>query len=256
MKRRPAPTPFSPPWPGVRGAGPSTIPTSRFCGSPTPRGARAAISRPGSSARATTVAGQPRVPVPGGGRPGGRPARDRRQLSARRSGAGVAAVVLSLEQRAGRRAAGRGGRRDPVGPRGARAAGAPDAGGRSRPRPDRQLRRAVAAASEPGVGAAVAGAVRRLRRRTAAGVPPRDRAVLREHRAGRPQRARPAGRRLHLRQRPARAALRHAPRAGQPLPAGGGDRPGAGRTARARQHPDHHLASGADVAGLSGASGS
>ena len=51
----------------------------------------------------------------------------------------------------------------------------------------------------------------RLRRRAAAGVPPRDRAVLREHRAGRPQRARPARRRLHLRQRPARAALRHSP---------------------------------------------
>ena len=48
--------------------------------------------------------------------------------------------------------------------------------------------------------------VPRLRRQPAAGVPARDRAVLRQHHARGPQRARPADRRLHVRQRAAGAS--------------------------------------------------
>ena len=50
-------------------------------------------------------------------------------------------------------------------------------------------------------------------------LPARDRAVLRQHRARGPQRARAADRRLHVRQRAAGAALRHSQRLRQPLPA-------------------------------------
>ena len=52
-------------------------------------------------------------------------------------------------------------------------------------------------------------AVSRLRRRPAPRAAARNRAVLREHRAREPQRARSADRRLHLRQRAAGQALRH-----------------------------------------------
>ena len=67
-----------------------------------------------------------------------------------------------------------------------------------------------------------------------AGVPARDRAALREHRARGPQRARPAARRLHVRERAAGAALRHPQRLRQPLPPRAGDRRRAPRPARAR----------------------
>ena len=53
----------------------------------------------------------------------------------------------------------------------------------------------------------------------APGVPPRDRALLREHRPRGSQRARSAARRLHVPERAAGAALRHSEREGQPLPA-------------------------------------
>ena len=69
-----------------------------------------------------------------------------------------------------------------------------------------------------------------------AGVPARDRAVLRQHRPRGPRRARPADRQLHVPQRAARAALRHPERQGQPLPArdaGRRQRPRAGCSARA-----------------------
>ena len=62
-------------------------------------------------------------------------------------------------------------------------------------------------------------AVSRLRRQPAPGVPPRDRAVLRERRERGPQRARSAARGLHVPQRAAREALRHSERLRQPLPA-------------------------------------
>ena len=69
--------------------------------------------------------------------------------------------------------------------------------------------------------------------------------VLREG----PQRPRPAGRRLHLRRRAARPALRHSQRARQPLPPRGAGGRGAGRPARSRQHPDRDVLRQPDVAG-------
>ena len=63
-------------------------------------------------------------------------------------------------------------------------------------------------------------AVPGLRRQPAPGVPARDGAVVREHAERGPQRARSAARRLHVRQRAAREALRHSERLRQPLPAG------------------------------------
>ena len=68
-----------------------------------------------------------------------------------------------------------------------------------------------------------------VRRHAGAGDAARDRAVLRQHRARGPQRARPADRRLHLRQRAAGEALRHPERHRHRVPA----RAGARRTAAA-----------------------
>ncbi len=86
----------------------------------------------------------------------------------------------------------------------------------------------------------------------AAGIPARDRAVLRQHRARGPQRARPAARRLHVPQRAARAATtaiaeraRAATSAASTL---GADSPRA-RPARAGQHPDGHVVSRSHLAG-------
>ena len=59
----------------------------------------------------------------------------------------------------------------------------------------------------------------RLRRRSAAGLPPRDGAVRRQHPARRSQRARAADGELHVRQRAAREALRHSERPRHALPA-------------------------------------
>ena len=71
-----------------------------------------------------------------------------------------------------------------------------------------QLRRPVAAAAEP-ASSRPNPDLPGLRRQPAAGVPARDGAVLREHHARRPQRARSADRRLHVRERAAGQALRH-----------------------------------------------
>ena len=81
------------------------------------------------------------------------------------------------------------------------------------------------------------------------GVPARDGAAVRQRATRGPQRPRPAGRRLHLRRRAARTALRHPERARQPLPPRAARRRGAGRPARPRQHPDRDLLRQPDVAG-------
>ena len=73
------------------------------------------------SAGARTGAGEPAVPVPH--RAGAGERRARHALSRQRSRAGVAPVVLSLEQHSGRRTAGRRDRRAAEEPGGARAAG-------------------------------------------------------------------------------------------------------------------------------------
>ena len=100
-----------------------------------------------------------------------------------------------------------------------------------------QFRRAVAAAAQRPQRAAQLRRVSRLRRQPAAGVPARDRAVLRQHHARGPQRARPAARGLHVRERAPGAPLRHPQRVRQPLPPRAGDRRGAQGPARAGQHP-------------------
>ena len=80
-------------------------------------------------------------------------------------------------------------------------------------------------------------------------LPPRDRAVLRQPAPGGPQRARPAARRLHVRQRTAGAALRNPQRLRQPLPPRDARRRTPARSARPRQHPHRHLLSAPHLAG-------
>ena len=136
-----------------------------------------------------------------------RPVRD---LSHQRSRARLAAVVLPVEQHSGRRAARCRRRRASC----------------SNPAVlEQQVRRMLA---DPRAEALVSnfagsgcscGTCRRccpirerdpgLRRRPAPGLPARDRAVRRQHPARRPQRARAADGRLHVRERAAREALRH-----------------------------------------------
>ena len=77
-------------------------------------------------------------------RPASRPAR---RIRAQRSRAGVAPVVLPVEQHPGRRAARVARARRAEGPGGARAAGAADARGSARRRAGQQLRRPVAVAA-------------------------------------------------------------------------------------------------------------
>ena len=89
----------------------------------------------------------------------------------------------------------------------------------------------------------------------------RDRAVLREPRAGEPQPARPVPGRLHVRRRAAGPALRHSGGGGPPLPAGGLSGRPPPRGARTRQHPgadvarEPHLAGAARQVGHGGAAG-
>ena len=145
--------------------------------------------------------------------------RRRHALSHQRSRAGVAAVVLPLEQHSGRRAARRRDRRarcsEPaVLERQVRRMLADDrvAGARD------QLRGAVAAPAQPRRDHAGHAAVPGLRRQPAPGVPAGDGALLRQHPARGSQRARSAARRLHVPQRAAGEALRHPARVRQPLP--------------------------------------
>ncbi len=115
-----------------------------------------------------------------------------RRLPHQRPRAGLAPVVLPVEQHPRRRAAGPG-REEPA-PRARRdrAADTPDAGRPALRGVHLQLRRAVA------VAAAAAGhrprsvPLSRLRRHAGAGVPPRSRALLRQHRPRGPAGARPA----------------------------------------------------------------
>ena len=89
-----------------------------------------------------------------------------------------------------------------------------------------------------------------LRRDAAASPAPGDRALLREHRPRGPQRARSADRRLHVRERAAGEALRHAGHLRQPLPAGrAAARQPARRPPRPREHPRRDRLRHAHVAG-------
>ncbi len=154
------------------------------------------------------------------------------------SRARLASLVLPLEQHSRRRAADRCRAGQAARTRRAAAAGAAHAAGPALPGARHQFRGPVAlpaGAEEPQPRSP---RVPRLRRQPAAGVPARDRTALRQHRARRPQHLRPADRRLHLRQRAAREALRHPEHLRQRLPPRDGHRPGAARPARARQHPD------------------
>ena len=82
----------------------------------------------------------------------------------------------------------------------------------------------------------------RFRRQPASGVPARGGAVLREHRPRGPQRARPDDRRLHVRQRAARQALRHSERLRKPVPPRDADRRRAQGAARQGRDPDGDVA--------------
>ena len=108
--------------------------------------ARRAASRPGSRWRCRRVLVSPQFlfrvePDPAG-------VRAEHAVSRQRPRAGVAAVVLPVEQHSGRRAAGRGDRRQAARAGGARAAGAADAGRRPVAGAGDQLRRAVAAPAQ------------------------------------------------------------------------------------------------------------
>ena len=74
--------------------------------------------------------------------------------------------------------------------------------------------------------------------------------LLRKHRARRPQRDRPAERRLYVRRRDAGQALRHSQRARQPVPPCGGHRRGAPRSAWAGQLPAGDVSGQPHVAGV------
>ena len=114
-----------------------------------------------------------------------------------------------------------------------------------------ELRRPMAVPPQPAGPPARQHGVSGFRRQPAAGVPARDRAVLRQHHARRPQRARPARRELHVRQRAAGAALRHSERLREPVPAGDADRRESPRAARPGKRPDGDVVSEPDLAGSS-----
>ena len=106
-----------------------------------------------------------------------------------------------------------------------------------------QLRRPVAAAAQPRRRAARPdGCFPNFDDSLRAGVPARDRALLRQHPARESQRDRAADGRLHVRQRAAGAALRHPGRLRQPVPARDAHRREPPRPARSGQHPDGHVA--------------
>ncbi len=133
----------------------------------------------------------------------------RQELSHQRSGAGVAAVVLPVEQHSRRRAdrSRRAGQAQGSGR--AREAGAAHAGGSEVRSADRQLHRAVAERALAEDQRAGRESVPGFRRQPAERVPARDRTVLRQHRARGSQRPRSADGGLHVRQRAAGEALRH-----------------------------------------------
>ena len=135
------------------------------------------------------------VPVPHRARSGGH--RSCHPLPPERPGAGVAAVLLLVEQHPRRPAPGGGGGRKPQ--RSGRV-GAPrtaDARRREGGRARVELRRAVAAPAPHAHGDPGRERVSGVRREPPRGPGARDGAVRREPDAGRPERGRPAGRGLH-----------------------------------------------------------
>ena len=127
------------------------------------------------------------VPVPRAAPAGGR---RRRRLPHGRPGAGVAALVLPLEQRSGRRAARGGGARRAHGPGGAGAAGAADAGRPPLGAPLAQLLRPLAGAAQDPQCRARPDHLPGVRREPARRHAARDGALPRQPAPGGPERAR------------------------------------------------------------------
>ena len=161
--------------------------------------------------------GQPVVRLPSGSRAGGR--RRGHAIPHHRHRAGLASLVLPLEQHPRRRTAAR------WRGEGASASRHVLAAQMRRMLADprssafvTQLRRAVAPPAQPARHHPELGSLSRLRRQPASGVSARGRALLREHAARRSQRARSDDRRLHVRQRTPGATLRHPERLRQRVP--------------------------------------
>ena len=174
-----------------------------------------------------------------------------RALSHQRSGAGLAPVVLPVEQHSRRSSCWT---RPSAGACASRRCSTQQvrrmlADPRAEALVD-QLRQPVAVSPQSRRGRARPAAVSRFRRQPAAGIPPGDRAVLREHRPGGPQRARSARRRLHVPERTAGQALRRF-RTSTATGSGGlpAERQPAPRAAGPRQHPDGDVAFHAHLAG-------
>ena len=173
--------------------------------------------RGGYPARSPGGAALPQLPVPHRARPGGRRGRAR----PRRPRAGLAAVVLPLGPTCRTsglfRVADAGRLTDPAVLRAEtlRMLADPKA-----PHARHRLRGAVAAVARARPRQAGPGAVPCRRRRAARRDAHRDRAVPAGDRARRPQRARSARRAVHVRQRPARPALRDSRDRGRSVPAG------------------------------------
>ena len=172
-------------------------------------------------------------------------------LPHQRCRAGVAAVVLPLEQHPGRRAArcrrARGQLRDPAVLEQQVRRMLAD------PRADvarRQLRRPVAVPAQSRRARAGRAGCSRLRRQPAAGVPRETELFFESIIRERPQRARPADGRLHVPQRAPGQALRHPGRLRHAVPArDAAGRQRARRAARTGQHSDRDVVRQPDVAG-------
>ena len=190
---------------------------------------------------------EPRLPV--SGRVGSARRCAGGSLPVERPGAGVAHLVLPLEQHSRRRVAGRRRAEAAAGSRRPGAAGAADAGRSAVGGAGEELRRPVAAPAEHLGRPAVGRALSRLRREPAAGLRAGDRAVLRQRHARGRERHRAADCRLHVPQRTVGAALRHRRYLRQRLPARGVGRPQPARPAGSGQHPDRHLVLRPHVAG-------
>ena len=143
----------------------------------------------------------------------------RASLSPHRPRAGLAAVVLPLEQHPRRRADDPGVAGPAAGAGGARAAGAADDCRSEVGLAHREFHRAVAERPLPAGRRPDREPVSGFRRQPAPGAAPRDGAVLRQHRPRGPQRAGSADGRLHVRQRTARQALRDSERVRAAVPA-------------------------------------
>ena len=220
--RRPAPGRSSRRSRGAPTAGRSTTPTWRPCWSSIRPAAPRAASTAASSWRSSASC---RIPSSCSGPKGTLHRRRRAVVSRQRSRAGVAPLVLPLEQRSRRRAAGRGGTGSAEGAAGPRAPGAAHAGRLARVGAGRQLRRAMAVSAEP--------AQRRSPSKDAfpdfddnlRQALQRETELFIEHVMKRgPQRPGAADRRLHVRQRAPGAALRHPQRLRDAVPPRAGHR--------------------------------